>query len=76
MFDGIDEIVDYSQGIGDLPKENVLKFIFKNGTWFAVRPSGTEPKLKIYYSVCESDRNEAEKTLERLRSKLTSVVGG
>ena len=76
MFDGMDEVVDYSQGIGDLPKENVLKFIFKNGTWFAVRPSGTEPKLKIYYSVCESDRNEAEKTLERLRSKLTSVVGG
>ena len=76
MLDGIDKVVDYSQGIGDLPKENVLKFIFKNGTWFAVRPSGTEPKLKIYYSVCESDRNEAEKTLERLRSKLTSVVGG
>lgn len=76
MFDGIDEVVDYSQGIGDLPKENVLKFIFKNGTWFAVRPSGTEPKLKIYYSVCESDRNEAEKTLEKLRCKLTSVVGG
>ncbi len=76
MFDGIDEVVDYSQGIGDLPKENVLKFIFKNGTWFAVRPSGTEPKLKIYYSVCESDRNEAEKTLEKLGSKLTSVVGG
>ena len=76
MFDGIDEVIDYSQGIGDLPKENVLKFIFRNGTWFAVRPSGTEPKLKIYYSVCESDRNEAEKTLEKLRSKLTSVVGG
>lgn len=76
MFDGIDEVIDYSQGIGDLPKENVLKFIFRNGTWFAVRPSGTEPKLKIYYSVCEGDRNEAEKTLEKLRSKLTSVVGG
>lgn len=76
MFEGIERVVDYSEGIDGLPKENVLKFIFKNGTWFAVRPSGTEPKLKIYYSVCESDRGKAEKTLKMLKSKLTSVVGG
>lgn len=76
MFDGISEVVDYSKGVGALPKENVLKFVFDGGTWFAIRPSGTEPKLKIYYSVCESDRNEAENTLKALRDKLTSVVGG
>lgn len=76
MFDGISEVIDYSKGVGALPKENVLKFVFDGGTWFAIRPSGTEPKLKIYYSVCESDRNEAENTLKALRDKLTSVVGG
>ena len=76
MFDGISEVIDYSKGVGALPKENVLKFVFNGGTWFAIRPSGTEPKLKIYYSVCESDRNEAENTLKALRDKLTSVVGG
>ena len=76
MFDGISEVIDYSKGVGTLPKENVLKFVFDGGTWFAIRPSGTEPKLKIYYSVCESDRNEAENTLKALRDKLTSVVGG
>ena len=76
MFVGISEVIDYSKGVGALPKENVLKFVFDGGTWFAIRPSGTEPKLKIYYSVCESDRNEAENTLKALRDKLTSVVGG
>lgn len=76
MFDGISEVIDYSKGVGTLPKENVLKFVFDGGTWFAIRPSGTEPKLKIYYSVCESDRNEAENMLKALRDKLTSVVGG
>ena len=76
MFDGISEVIDYSKGVGALPKENVLKFVFDGGTWFAIRPSGTEPKLKRYYSVCESDRNEAENTLKALRDKLTSVVGG
>lgn len=76
MFDGISEVIDYSKGVGALPKENVLKFVFNGGTWFAIRPSGTEPKLKIYYSVCESDRNEAENTLKALRDKLTSAVGG
>ena len=76
MFVGISEVIDYSKGVGALPKENVLKFVFDGGTWFAIRPSGTEPKLKLYYSVCESDRNEAENTLKALRDKLTSVVGG
>lgn len=51
FFDSIKQINDYSVGIGDLPKENVLKYIFEDGSWIAIRPSGTEPKLKIYYSI-------------------------
>ena len=39
---------DYSKGIDGLPKSNVLKFTFENGDTMVVRPSGTEPKLKIY----------------------------
>lgn len=46
---------DYMTGDGSLshfglPKENVLKFIFEDGSWYALRPSGTEPKLKVYLS--------------------------
>ncbi len=74
MFPKIEKVIDYSTGIDDLPKENVLKFVFENGTWFAVRPSGTEPKLKIYYSVCENDKAQAEKTLDMLRLKLRETV--
>jgi len=39
---------DYSKGIDGLPKSNVIKFTFEDGSTMVVRPSGTEPKLKIY----------------------------
>ncbi len=48
----IKEIKDYDKGIEGLPKSNVLKLIFENGDSVVVRPSGTEPKLKIYISLC------------------------
>ena len=48
----IQEIKDYDKGIEDLPRSNVLKLIFANGDSVVVRPSGTEPKLKIYISLC------------------------
>lgn len=75
LFDGIEKIIDFSAGVGDLPKENVLKYVFENGTWFAVRPSGTEPKLKIYYSVCEKDVEAAKNSLDNIRTVLKKVVG-
>ena len=42
--------LDYKDGLDGLPKSEVLKFILPNG-WFAVRPSGTEPKIKFYFEV-------------------------
>lgn len=54
-FVGKHEIVkklDYSKGIDGLPKSNVLMLFLDNGTSIVVRPSGTEPKLKIYISIC------------------------
>lgn len=59
IFDGVREKKDYSAGIDCLPRENVLKYIFDDGAWVAVRPSGTEPKLKIYYSVKGKDKRSA-----------------
>ncbi len=70
LFDGIDEVIDYSVGIRDLPKENVLKFICNDGTWIAVRPSGTEPKIKVYYSVQALSRQEAQKRLESIKKVI------
>ena len=74
LFDGLQEVVDYSQGIADLPKENVLKFFWKNGSWMAVRPSGTEPKIKVYYSVQADTRDEAKARLAEYKSVIDAVI--
>lgn len=47
----VNEIKDYSLGIEGLPKSNVIKMFLEGGTTLVVRPSGTEPKLKIYFSI-------------------------
>lgn len=74
LFDGIDDIVDFSTGIRDLPKENVLKYIWTDGSWMAVRPSGTEPKIKVYYSVVDSDRANAQTRLDAIRNKIREII--
>jgi len=74
LFDGIEEVIDFSTGIRDLPKENVLKYIWKDGSWMAVRPSGTEPKIKVYYSIVDASKENAGKRLEIIRNKIKSII--
>ncbi len=74
MFDGVKEVIDYSLGVADLPKENVLKFLFTDGTWMAVRPSGTEPKIKVYYSVRQDSKTLAEERLAGIRSIILETI--
>ena len=62
-------------GFGCLPTSNVLKYVFPDGTWVAVRPSGTEPKIKLYYSVKGADRAAAQARLDGLKKTLTSKMG-
>lgn len=76
FFDSIKEVYDYSKGIGDLPKENVLKYVFEDGSWIAIRPSGTEPKLKVYYSIQDKSRDNAGLRLEAIRAKLYGIING
>ncbi|MDO4793786.1 MAG: phospho-sugar mutase, partial [Filifactor alocis] len=45
------QVLDYANGIGALPKSDVLKYILEEGSSLTVRPSGTEPKLKAYFCV-------------------------
>ena len=63
------------EGFGSLPKADVLKYVFKDGSWVAVRPSGTEPKIKIYYSIKEENKEKAEKRLEKVKSEIKSFLG-
>ncbi len=76
-----DEIVtDYSVGVeaesgfGYLPKSDVLKYTLLDGSWVTVRPSGTEPKIKIYYSVKSKDKIEGEARLQDLKSIILKAT--
>lgn len=75
VFPNITDVQDYSTGIGDLPKSNVLKFFLKGGSWIAVRPSGTEPKLKMYYSVRGIDSSTCERSLQNIRTIINGIMG-
>lgn len=61
------ELLDYQNGICGLPKENVLRFVFADGSWTAVRPSGTEPKIKLYFSICGAGEAAANARLNEIR---------
>ena len=49
------------------PKSNVLRFLLADGSWVAVRPSGTEPKCKFYFSVRAQNKSEAEAKLKVMK---------
>lgn len=55
------KLLDYAPGLDGLPKSNVLKFLLEDNCSIVVRPSGTEPKLKIYISVSAENKATAEK---------------
>lgn len=57
--------LDYKDGIDGLPKSDVLKFVLPNG-WFAVRPSGTEPKINFYFEVFAESEEKAQTDLNNL----------
>lgn len=80
-FADTEKIIDYSSpvaaevGFGTLPTSNVLKYVLADGSWIAVRPSGTEPKIKIYYSIKGTDRDAAEKKLEETQNTIQTKLG-
>lgn len=76
LFDDLDVLLDYSKGIDGLPKENVLRFDFKDGSWAAARPSGTEPKLKLYFSVKGENKEQATVRHQAIRNVLADKIYG
>lgn len=69
-------LLDYAQGLDDLPKSDVLKFLLEDNCSLVVRPSGTEPKLKIYISVSEKDQKTAEMIERNLSCAVETVMNG
>ena len=81
LFEDTAEVIDYSKpvdaepGFGQLPTSNVLKYVLADGSWIAVRPSGTEPKIKIYYSIKGADRETAEERLINIQNTIQQKMG-
>jgi phosphoglucomutase len=58
----------------DLPVSDVLKYYLEDGSWFCVRPSGTEPKLKIYIGVKADHEAEANDKLSTMRKEIEAMI--
>lgn len=74
----IARIEDYETSPIALARSNVLKIIFSDGSWYVLRPSGTEPKIKIYLSFHAKTRKEAQQKLNLTKStilqKINSII--
>lgn len=57
-----------------LPKENAIQFRLVDGAWFCIRPSGTEPKLKIYFSVQATSEDQARKKMSLLQHEVMKRI--
>ena len=57
-----------------LPTSNVLKYILEDGSWIAVRPSGTEPKIKFYMGVKAATQEEAQEKLDKFQKDLDAYI--
>lgn len=58
----------------NLPSSNVLKFWLQDGSWFAIRPSGTEPKVKFYFGVKKGMYPESEERLKEVKTSVMNTV--
>lgn len=70
----IEKSLDYSEGIDGLPKSDVLKYFLKDGSWFAVRPSGTEPKIKFYFGVRGETQEDAQAKSKALMDAVCALI--
>jgi len=62
------------QEVIDLPSSNMLKFWLQDGSWFEIRPSGTEPKVKFYFSVKQRSESESEERLKEIQVSVMEAI--
>ena len=67
------KMIDYLSSDTGLPAENVVKVFFEEG-WVAIRPSGTEPKLKCYYSTWANSQAASDETMEMLQKQMREFI--
>ena len=71
----VKKVIDYQNGYEDIPASNVLRlFLDEEDTWFAVRPSGTEPKIKFYFYTRQDSREKALETNAKIRDEVFRLI--
>lgn len=68
------EVKDYQKGIDSLPKANVLKYFLEDGSWIAIRPSGTEPKLKFYIATKGKTELEVIQNVDGIKAYINNMI--
>ncbi|MBS4188712.1 phospho-sugar mutase [Bacillus sp. FJAT-49705] len=58
----------------DLPKSNVIKYFFEDGTWVCLRPSGTEPKIKFYFGINGTSLDDSKQKLTAIKDDFMSII--
>lgn len=70
----VEQVKDYLHGLDGLPKSDVLRFFLKDGMEAVIRPSGTEPKLKIYLTTVGKERDACTELADRLEQAFRSIL--
>ncbi|WP_130820023.1 phospho-sugar mutase [Anaerococcus vaginimassiliensis] len=70
----VKNIIDYQDDDTGLPKSNVLKYYLEDDSWFAIRPSGTEPKIKIYINAIGKDMDESKDKLVKINKFMQDII--
>ena len=70
----LEKTIDYLNDETGIPKSNVLKYYFDDGSWYALRPSGTEPKIKIYIYSKSEDEKDSKKKLDLIEKSTTEKI--
>ena len=70
----VKEYRDYQKGVDNLPKADVIQMVLEDETYLTVRPSGTEPKIKFYISVVDTDRKVAENKLVKMEKEFVNYA--
>ncbi len=67
-------VIDYLDGYEDIPPQNAIRIFLENGSWFAIRPSGTEPKIKFYFYSNQASREQALTVNQQIRDEILSLI--
>lgn len=73
-YESLTRTVEDESTVLDFPEADVLKYGLEDGSWVAIRPSGTEPKCKFYYCIRATHQRDAQEKLEKLKQSISEII--